>query len=51
MILFTATQGAVLACIAAVGKWSEVPAEDQWSGNIIGIVCGLVAVVIVLAVM
>ena len=36
MILFTATQGAVLACIAAIGKWSEVPAEDQLSANIVG---------------
>ena len=50
MILFTATQGAVLACIAAIGKWSEVPAEDQLSANIVGAVTGLVAVVIVLAV-
>mmetsp|Transcript_4521 Transcript_4521/g.10242 ORF Transcript_4521/g.10242 Transcript_4521/m.10242 type:complete len:1111 (+) Transcript_4521:249-3581(+) len=50
IILFTATQGSVLATIAAIGQWSEVPAEDQMSGSIIGVVVGLVAVVIVLSV-
>jgi len=50
MILFTATQGSVLACIAAIGRWSEVPPEDQKSKSIIGVVAGLVGVVIFLAV-
>ena len=50
MILFTATQGSVLACIAAMGRWSEVPAEDQTDAGIIGVVAGLVGCVIVLAI-
>ena len=45
------TQGSVLACIAVIGRWSEVPAEDQASGDIIGIVAGLVGAIIVLAVL
>ena len=48
--LFTATQASVLATIAAVGKWSVLPAENQWSRPIIGTVLGLVAVVLSLAV-
>ncbi|KAL7547829.1 hypothetical protein ACHAWF_011101 [Thalassiosira exigua] len=47
--LFTATQGSVLACIAATARWSELPEEDQASGNVIGVVVGLVAAVIALA--
>ena len=50
MILFTATQAAVLACIATLGRWSELPAEDQSSGSNIGLVGGLVGAVILLAV-
>eukprot|EP00578_Thalassiosira_sp_NH16_P018260 CAMPEP_0181116794 /NCGR_PEP_ID=MMETSP1071-20121207/22145_1 /TAXON_ID=35127 /ORGANISM="Thalassiosira sp., Strain NH16" /LENGTH=1366 /DNA_ID=CAMNT_0023201071 /DNA_START=81 /DNA_END=4182 /DNA_ORIENTATION=+ len=49
MVIFTVTQGSVLACIAAIGRWSEVPVEDQMSRNIVGLVAGLVAVVIVLS--
>jgi hypothetical protein len=51
LLLFTATQGAVLACIAAIGLWSEAPPEDQMSGRNIGVVTGIVFVVIVLAVL
>jgi len=51
MLLFIVTQGSVLACIAAIGRWSEVPAEDQLSGSNIGVVTGIVFVVIVLAVL
>jgi len=50
MVLFTVTQGSVLACIAAIGLWSEVPADDQMSRSIIGLVMGLVCAIIVLAV-
>ena len=50
-MLFTLTQGSVLACIAAIGRWSEVPPDDQMSANIIGVVTGLVGVVIILAVL
>ena len=51
MVLFTVTQGSVLACIAVIGIWSEVPADDQMSRGIIGLVMGLVAAIIVLAVL
>jgi uncharacterized membrane protein len=51
MLLFTVTQGSVLACIAAIGRWSEAPAEDQMSWSNIGVVTGIVLVVIVLAVL
>lgn len=51
LVLFTATQGSVLATIAAIGQWSEVPADEQMSGSIIGVVAGLVGAVIVLAVL
>ena len=51
LLLFTATQGAFLACIAAIGRWSELPAEDQMSGRNMGVVTGIVIVVIVLAVL
>lgn len=51
VLLFTATQGAVLACIAAIGRWSQAPAEDQMSGRNMGLVTGIVLVVIVLAVL
>jgi len=50
LILFIVTQGSVLACIAAVGRWSEVPPENQASGQFIGIVVGLVAAVTFFAV-
>ena len=49
-IIFTCTQASVLGCIAAIGKWSALPAEDQLNGSIIGAVVGLVVVVICLAV-
>ena len=45
LVLFIATQGSVLACIASVGKWSEVPPENQASSQFVGIVVGLVAAV------
>ena len=51
MILFTATQGAVLACIATLGRWSELPAVNQSSGDNIGLVAGLTLLVIFLAVL
>jgi ATP-binding cassette subfamily C (CFTR/MRP) protein 4 len=45
LILFTVTQGSVLACIAAVGRWSEAPPENQASSGFIGLVVGLVAAI------
>jgi len=48
--LFVCTQATVLACIAAVGKWSVLPADDQLDATIIGVVVGLVSMVICLAV-
>eukprot|EP00804_Cyclotella_cryptica_P018853 CCRYP_020942-RD/>CCRYP_020942-RD protein AED:0.33 eAED:0.33 QI:0/0.9/0.90/1/0.9/0.90/11/87/1336 len=51
LILFIATQGSVLATIAAIGMWSGLPAEDQASRGIIGIVVGLVLVVCFLAIL
>lgn len=45
LILFIVTQGSVLACIAAVGRWSEAPPENQASSQFIGIVVGLVSAV------
>jgi len=50
MVIFTLTQGSVLTCIALAGRWSEVPAEDQLSGNIIGLIAGLAGAIIVLTV-
>ena len=49
--LSVVTQGSVLACIAVIGRWLEVPAKDQASGDIIGLVTGLVGAIIVLAVL
>jgi ATP-binding cassette subfamily C (CFTR/MRP) protein 4 len=45
LMLFIVTQGSVLACIAAVGRWSEAPPENQASSQFIGIVVGLVSAV------
>ena len=45
LMLFIVTQGCVLATIAAVGTWSDLPAEEQKSWRIIGIVIGLVLAV------
>lgn len=51
MILFAITQGSVLASVAATGKWSELPADEQTSNTtILWAVGGLVGCVIVLAV-
>ncbi|KAL9182396.1 hypothetical protein ACHAXT_013048 [Thalassiosira profunda] len=50
MVLFAITQGSVLVCVAATGRWSEVPPEEQTSASIIGLVSGLAAAVIVLAI-
>ena len=50
LILFIVTQGSVLACIAAVGRWSEAPPENQASGRYMGIVVGLVAAVTLFAI-
>eukprot|EP00550_Attheya_septentrionalis_P002538 CAMPEP_0198285332 /NCGR_PEP_ID=MMETSP1449-20131203/4662_1 /TAXON_ID=420275 /ORGANISM="Attheya septentrionalis, Strain CCMP2084" /LENGTH=1282 /DNA_ID=CAMNT_0043982737 /DNA_START=271 /DNA_END=4119 /DNA_ORIENTATION=+ len=48
-ILFTLTQGTLLVCIAAIGKWAERPPQDQNSWSILGVVIGLGVSVIVLA--
>lgn len=45
LMLFIVTQGCVLATIAAIGTWSDLPAEEQKSWRIIGIVIGLVLAV------
>ena len=50
MLLFTATQGTSLWCVAALGRWSEMPAESQSSASMIGIIGGLVGGTIILAV-
>ncbi|KAL7520054.1 hypothetical protein ACHAWX_004806 [Stephanocyclus meneghinianus] len=51
LILFIATQGSVLATIAAIGMWSGLPAEEQNSQRIVGIVVGLVLTVCFLAIL
>jgi ATP-binding cassette subfamily C (CFTR/MRP) protein 4 len=50
LILFVATQGSALACIAAVGTWSGLPAEEQTSWSILGVIVGLVFTISVLAI-
>ena len=50
IVLFSVTQATVLATVAAFGKWSEKPADEQTSRRILSIVVGLGVVVIVLAV-
>lgn len=49
LVLFSITQASVLVCIAAIGKWAELLPEDQTSPSILGIVGGLGAAVVVLA--
>ena len=50
LVLFTVTQASVLGTIAALGIWSEKPAEEQTSRRILGIVIGLGVVVVVLGI-
>jgi ATP-binding cassette subfamily C (CFTR/MRP) protein 4 len=50
LILFIVTQASVLATIAAIGKWSGLPADEQDSREIIGVVVGLVLAVCFLAI-
>lgn len=50
LLLFVVTQMCVLATIAAVGKWSNLPPEEQRSWDIIGIVLGLVLAVCLFAI-
>jgi ATP-binding cassette subfamily C (CFTR/MRP) protein 4 len=50
LLLFVVTQLCVLATIAAVGKWSNLPPEEQRSWDIIGIVLGLVLAVCLFAI-
>ena len=51
MLLFTVTQGISMWCVAALGRWSEMPAESQSSASMIGIIGGLVGGTIILAVL
>lgn len=48
LLLFTATQAPVLVTIAFLGRWAERSAEDQRSGDIIGLVVSLGLAVLVL---
>ena len=50
LVLFTVTQASVLGTIAALGIWSEKPAEEQTSNRILGIVIGLGVVVVTLGI-
>ena len=50
LVLFTVTQASVLGTVAALGIWSEKPAEEQTSERILGIVIGLGGVVVVLGI-
>ena len=50
MVLFSVTQAAVLVTIATVGRWAERPAEEQKSWDILGLVIGLSATVVFLAI-
>ena len=45
LMLFVVTQGCVLATIAFVGKWSNLPKQQQTSRGILSIVIGLVIAV------
>lgn len=49
IVLFSVTQASVLGTIAALGIWSEKPADEQTSQQILGIVIGLGLVVVTLA--
>jgi len=49
-VLFTATQASVLVTVAVIGHWSEMPAEDQTSSSILGLVAGLTALAIFLSI-
>lgn len=50
IVLFSVTQASVLGTIAALGIWSEKPADEQTSQQILGIVIGLGFVVVTLAI-
>jgi hypothetical protein len=50
LVLFIVTQGCVLATIAVVGVWSNLPGDQQSSWGIISIVIGLVLAVCVFAI-
>jgi len=49
-VLFSVTQAAVLITIATIGRWAERPTEDQQSWDILGLVLGLSALVVALAI-
>jgi len=49
-VLFSVTQAAVLISIATIGRWAERPTEDQQSWDILGLVLGLSALVVALAI-
>jgi ATP-binding cassette subfamily C (CFTR/MRP) protein 4 len=42
LLVFCATQGSALAAMTFIGKWSRLPAKEQWSASIIGPVFGAV---------
>eukprot|EP00985_Skeletonema_marinoi_P017655 scaffold9736_cov144-Skeletonema_marinoi.AAC.24 len=41
LLVFCVTQASALACITFIGKWANLPADDQWSISIIASVFGL----------
>lgn len=41
LLLFCVTQASALACVAFIGNWSKLPADEQWSISIIASVFGL----------
>lgn len=49
LLVFCLTQGSVLACVAFIGKWSNLPADEQRSVFIIASVFGFVISVGILA--
>lgn len=50
LVLFSATQGSVLATVTMFGRWAERDTEDQDNLDIVLIVTGLTALVVVLAI-
>jgi ATP-binding cassette subfamily C (CFTR/MRP) protein 4 len=50
LFLFSVTQATVLVTIGALGKWSERPAQDQKSWDILGLIIGLGCAVVILAI-
>jgi len=49
LITFCVTQGVALWTIITMGKWSELPPQDQKSWNMLGLILGQVSMAIVLA--